>query len=91
MMLQCDFTARPPKYAPLGVHIEDGVILADKSLAGEMEQKAPKSMKRMLARQQFMREKLGIKLKDEVLPTSDLAGLLFPFLATPDSVFAKID
>lgn len=89
MMLQCDFTARPARFAPLGVHIEDGVIIADKKLREEIGRIAPKSMQRMLARQKFMREKLGINLRDEVLPTSDLAGLLFPFLASPDCVLAK--
>lgn len=91
MMLQCDFTARPAEFAPLGVHIEDGVILADSELRARITELAPKSMQRMLSRQKFMREKLGIKLRDEVLPTSDLAGLLFPFLATTDCVFAKED
>lgn len=91
MMLQCDFTARPAEFAPLGVHIEDGVILADSDLRARIAEIAPKSMQRMLARQKFMREKLGINLRDEVLPTSDLAGLLFPFLATVDCVMAKAD
>lgn len=89
MMIQCDFTARPARYKPLGVHIEDGVILADEKMRSEIAKKAPKAMSRMLERQKFMREKLGINLKDEVLPTSDLAGLLFPFLAEPKTVFAK--
>lgn len=89
MLLQCDFTARPAEFAPLGVHIEDGVILADQELREKIAKMAPKSMQRMLARQKFMREKLGIKLHDEVLPTSDLAGMLFPFLAAPDCVLVK--
>ena len=89
MMLQCDFTARQSRFSNLGVHIEDGVILADKAMRDRIQGMAPLCMKRMLERQRFMRETLGIRLHDEVLPTSDLAGLLFPFLANPDCVFAR--
>ncbi|MGN1039008.1 MAG: hypothetical protein ACI4P0_06390 [Mailhella sp.] len=89
MMIQCDFTARQSYYSNLGVHIEDGVILADKVMQDSIYNKAPLCMKRMLERQRFMRETLGIRLRDEVLPTSDLAGLLFPFLAKTDCVFAQ--
>lgn len=88
MMLQCDFTARPAQFKPLGVHIEDGVILADENLKEAIGAIAPKALARMLERQRFMRETLGIRLKDETLPTSDIAGLLFPFLAKPEHVFA---
>lgn len=89
MMLQCDFTARPARFKPLGVHIEDGVILADAETREAIGRIAPKALARMLERQRFMREVLGIRLKDETLPTSDLAGLLFPFLAKPEHVFAR--
>jgi len=71
------------------VHIEDGIILADEATRARIAELAPQCMARMLERQRFMREVLGINLRDEVLPTSDIAGLLFPFLAKPDLVFAK--
>jgi len=89
MMIQCDFTARPASFGYLGVHIEDGIILADEATRARIAELAPQCMARMLERQRFMREVLGINLRDEVLPTSDIAGLLFPFLAKPDLVFAK--
>lgn len=91
MMIQCDFTARPAAFNRLGVHIEDGVVLADEAMRARIAELAPQCMARMLERQRFMREVLGIRLRDEVLPTSDIAGLLFPFLARPDCVFAKED
>lgn len=89
MMLQCDFTARPAAFNRLGVHVEDGVVLADRAMQTRLQAIAPASYQRMLNRQQFMREKLGIRLQDEVLPTSDLCGMLFPFLAAPDCVLAQ--
>ena len=91
MMIQCDFTARPAAFNRLGVHIEDGLVLADEAMRARIAELAPQCMARMLERQRFMREVLGIRLRDEVLPTSDIAGLLFPFLATRDCVFAKED
>jgi len=89
MLLQCDFTARPAAFGGLGVHIEDGVILADEATRQAIWALAPKSYARMLERQRFMRAVLGIRLRDEVLPTSDLCGMLHPFLATHDAVLAK--
>ncbi len=77
MMLQCDFTASDVG-KNLSVHAEDGVLIADKELQAELEKISPSSMKRMKNRQTYMREVLGINIADEVLPTSDLCGIVFP-------------
>ena len=77
MMLQCDFTASDVG-KNLSVHAEDGVLIADKELQAEIEKISPSSMKRMKNRQTYMREVLGINIADEVLPTSDLCGIVFP-------------
>lgn len=88
MLLQCDFTARPAAFDRLGVHVEDGVMLADAATRERIRAMAPGCWRRLQARQRFMRETLGIRLRDEVLPTSDLCGMLFPFLARPNCVLA---
>lgn len=88
MLLQCDFTARPADFDRLGVHVEDGVVLADAPTRERIAATAPGVWRRMQARQYYMRETLGIRLRDEVLPTSDLCGMLFPFLARPTCVLA---
>ena len=90
MLIQCDFTARPKKYHRLGVHIEDGLMLADAKLREEIKELNPESYNRMIERQRFMREVLGINLPDEVLPTSDLCGMLHPFYADLDTIFAIV-
>lgn len=89
MLLQCDFTARPGYCKGLGVHVEDGVMLADENLRAEIHLLAPDCYERMISRQRFMRETLGIRLKDEVFPTSDLCGMLHPFLADPGWIAAR--
>lgn len=89
MLIQCDFTARPSYALGLGVHVEDGVVLADEETRETIKKLAPDSYERMLERQRFMREVLGIHLKDEVLPTSDLCGILHPFYADLDWILAK--
>ncbi|MCI8539258.1 MAG: hypothetical protein HFF18_11465 [Oscillospiraceae bacterium] len=89
MMLQCDFTARPAAFGGVGVHVEDGVILADPSARAAIQAMAPECYGRMLERQKFMRSVLGIQIRDEVLPTSDLCGMLHPFLSGPSVVLAK--
>lgn len=89
MMIQCDFTARPAACGGLGVHVEDGVMLADEATKAEIRRLAPDSYERMKNRQEFMRETLGIPLRDEVLPTSDLCGMLHPFYGDPCWIAAR--
>lgn len=89
MMIQCDFTARPASCMGLGVHTEDGLILADEETRKEIRRLAPDSYERMINRQKFMREVLGINLNDEVLPTSDMCGMLHPFFADLDILVVR--
>lgn len=89
MLIQCDFTARPSYCMGLGVHMEDGIILADEKTQEEIRLLAPDSFARMKERQRFMREVLGIQIKDEVLPTSDLCGMLHPFCADLQWIMAR--
>ena len=87
MLIQCDYTASRPKEL-LSVHVEDGIALANKALRDEIERLAPDSMKRIKARQNFMRDTLGIQIKDEVLPMSDIQGMLFIYAKDPAVVLA---
>ncbi|MGN0987721.1 MAG: Xaa-Pro aminopeptidase, partial [Otoolea sp.] len=89
MLIQCDFTARPASCMGLGVHTEDGLILADRETREEIRRQAPDSYERMMNRQTFMREVLGINLRDEVLPTSDICGMLHPFFADLDCLVVR--
>jgi hypothetical protein len=64
-------------------NIEDGVALADASLRAELASRYPGMWERVLSRRAFMAEVLGITLKPEVLPLSNLAGYLPPFWLSP--------
>ena len=65
-------------------NIEDGVALADESLRAAFAAGYPEAWARIQARRRFMRESLGIELHDDVLPLSNLAAHLPPFVLRPD-------
>jgi len=68
-------------------NIEDGLILADAALRAELGERFPGLVSRAQARRAFMRDALGITLHPDVLPISNLAAALPPFLLRPDHVF----
>jgi hypothetical protein len=67
-------------------NIEDGIALADGELRRELSEKFPEAWGRIEARRRFMREVLGIDLKPEVLPFSNIPAYLPPFLLSPRRV-----
>ena len=83
MALQCDII--PATGGPyFTTNIEDGVALADDSLRSELAAAYPQAWDRIQARRRFMTEALGIDLHPDVLPFSNLAGHLPPFLLAPN-------
>jgi hypothetical protein len=83
MALQCDII--PATGTPyFTTNIEDGVALADESLRAEFAAAYPQAWQRVRARRRFMTEVLGIDLHPDVLPFSNLAAHLTPFLLRPD-------
>jgi hypothetical protein len=64
-------------------NIEDGIALADESLRAEMAATFPDVWVRIEARRAFMRDVLGIQLKPEVLPFSNMPAYLPPFWLAP--------
>ncbi len=87
MALQCDII--PATGTPyFTTNIEDGVALADESLRSAFAAAYPDAWQRVLARRRFMTEILGIDLHADVLPFSNLAAHLTPFLLRPDRAMA---
>ena len=83
MALQCDII--PATGTPyFTTNIEDGVALADESLRAQLAAAYPGAWERIQARRRFMADALGIDLHADVLPLSNLAGHLRPFLLCPD-------
>ncbi|MCW4050985.1 MAG: hypothetical protein NWE89_14755 [Candidatus Bathyarchaeota archaeon] len=64
-------------------NIEDGIALADSKLRAEFAASYPEAWERIMARRDFMMDSLGIQLKPEVLPFSNIPGYLPPFLLSP--------
>jgi hypothetical protein len=87
MMLQMDII--PVSNGPFCyVNAEDGIALADETLRAQLAAQFPQMWRRICARQQFMREVLGVDIDDSVLPLSNTPGWLPPYALDLDRVFA---
>lgn len=64
-------------------NIEDGIALADEELRHEFAKRYPESWGRIEERRAFMMNVLGIQLKPEVLPFSNIPAYLPPFVLAP--------
>ncbi|MGO8676940.1 MAG: M24 family metallopeptidase [Limisphaerales bacterium] len=66
---------------------EDGIVLADARLRGQLAQGFPELWKRVQARRAFMRDALGIDIDESVLPLGNIPGWLPPWALDLDKVF----
>jgi len=69
-------------------NIEDGIALADDALRRDFGTQYPEAWSRIERRRAFMNDELGIRLKPEVLPFSNIPAYLPPFLLSPTRVMA---
>ena len=60
-------------------NIEDGIALADEALREELAARFPEAWGRIEARRAFMADEIGIRLKPEVLPFSNIPAFLPPY------------
>ncbi len=65
-------------------NIEDGIALADATLRAVFAAQYPEAWSRIHARRAFMTEVLGIRLRPEVLPFSNIPAYLPPYLLSPE-------
>jgi Creatinase/Prolidase N-terminal domain len=65
-------------------NIEDGVALADEAARADLAARYPDLWQRVRRRRAFMAGTLGITLRPEVLPLSNLAGYLPPYWLSPN-------
>jgi hypothetical protein len=70
-------------------NIEDGIALLNDAERREFAERFPEAWNRIQQRRSFMADELGIALKDEVLPFSNTAGYLRPFLLAPDLAMSR--
>ncbi|HEY8383674.1 MAG TPA: aminopeptidase P family N-terminal domain-containing protein [Microvirga sp.] len=69
-------------------NIEDGIALADEELRAAFASRYPEAWRRIQKRRSFMMEVLGIRLRPEVLPFSNIPAYLTPFLLSPRRAMA---
>jgi len=86
MAMQVDVIPSSPVY--FSTRMEDGLVIADAELRGDIKAKYPDCYERCVARRKFVREVLGVELGDEVLPLSNIMTIVPPFLLRPELVFA---
>ena len=87
MAIQVDVI--PATHSPwFTTNIEDGIALADAALRADFAARYPEAWGRITRRRAFMAEVLGIRLKPEVLPFSNIPAYLPPFLLSPKRVLA---
>ena len=78
MVMQVDVIPDSETY--FTARMEDGVVLADTVLRDALYEQFPACYARCQARRAFMTETLGIELPEEILPLSNIPGLVPPFL-----------
>lgn len=76
MYIQIDIIPRSPRFS--SSRMEEGIVIADNSLRGAVRKNYPDVYERCMERRQFM-ESLGFELPEEVLPLSNMAGIIVPF------------
>ncbi|MAG13486.1 MAG: hypothetical protein CMN78_02700 [Spirochaetales bacterium] len=64
-------------------NIEEGIALADEATRDQLREDYPDAWARIEARRDFMLQAIGIRLKPEVLPFSNIPAYLPPFLLAP--------
>ena len=67
-------------------NMEDGIILADEALRKEWAERFPASWKRIEQRRSFMINEIGIQIKPEILPLSNMPAYYTPYLLSKNIV-----
>jgi hypothetical protein len=89
MALQVDVI--PATQSPyFTTNIEDGLALADEAQRDEFAASYPEAWSRIQARRAFMEKALGIRLKPEVLPFSNMPAYLPPYLLAPQRAMRTV-
>lgn len=85
MCIQVDIIPRSATYS--SSRMEEGVVIADAALRRELAAAYPAVYDRCMRRRRFMTEVLGFDLPDEVLPLSNIPGIVPPFFLNSSLIF----
>lgn len=90
MAIQVDVI--PATHSPYHTtNIEDGILLADEATCAELSLKYPETWERIEHRRAYMQNTLGITLKPEVLPLSNIPAYLPPFWLSPHMAMRVVE
>lgn len=85
MLIQMDII--PSGNGEVSPGCEDGVCIADEGLQIRIKEKYPSVYERMMGRRKYMMDVIGINLKPEVLPLSNIAGYYRPYFLNHELAF----
>jgi hypothetical protein len=88
MPFQVDIIPLPLR-AGHALNCEDPVVFADQALRAEIAARHPAVAQRIAARSTFMREAIGIDLKETILPLSSTPLCLAPFWLRPNRLLVR--
>jgi len=78
-----------PMPAGWALNCEDAIAFADEALRAEIQKRYPAMHARIAARRAFMADKLGVTLKDDILPLSSTPLYLSPFWLKSGNVLIR--
>jgi len=73
------------------INIEEGFAVADKATRNHLREHYPEAWSRITQRRDYITEQVGIRLSPEVLPFSNLACHLPPFILNPRRAFRLVE
>lgn len=84
MAMQMDVIPAHPGWG--STRMEDGYVIADEALRGDLARRHPNAARRCAARAEFMRRVIGMELPASLLPLADTCGIIAPWLLDPAQV-----
>lgn len=88
MLFQIDIIPSVNGYG--GVSCESGILLADEQLRKAIAKEYPAMWERIVKRRAYMQEVLGIRIQEDVLPTSMATAYLRPYLLKKEMALASV-
>lgn len=88
MLFQIDIIPSVNGYG--GVSCESGILLADEQLRKAIAKEYPAVWERIVKRRAYMQEGLGIRIQEDVLPTSMATAYLRPYLLKKEMALASV-
>jgi hypothetical protein len=89
MPFQVDIIPTPMR-AGWALNCEDGIVFADATLRAELRASHPAVIERIDARRNFVRDELGIAIRDSILPLSSTPLCLPPFWLAARRLLARV-